>query len=75
MNDLMNENKGKIVKVKIGNKVIEGLLFQDVDEPYVELPGGKKFPVSGPILESLKKQVKTNEEKEAANQNQGTTNN
>ena len=35
MNDLMNENKGKIVKVKIGNKVIEGLLFQDVDEPYV----------------------------------------
>ena len=49
MNDLMNENKGKIVKVKIGNKDIEGLLFQDVDEPYVELPDGKKFPVSGPI--------------------------
>lgn len=59
----MNESEGKVVKVKIGNKVIEGLLFQDVPEPYVELPGGKKFPVSGKTLESLKRQVKANEEK------------
>lgn len=62
------KNDGEIVKVKVGNEVHEGRLFQNVETPYVLFPNGRKVPVGEAQLENLRKQIANVKAREQAAQ-------